>query len=610
MVKLPSFFSDGMVICKKAKVWGRAEPGRTVTATFLEETYEATADESGRFAFTLSAEEYGGPFTLDIGGIVIKDVYVGRVWLCGGSANMEEPASRIKLVLDENIIEDTRIRVFQAERGFDFEKEATDVKGEWQTASGWFLEHINAVPYFFARAMLEKEDVPMGLICTPVGGTTIEGWLPEESLHGFTDYYKELQQTRIPGWLSNTQENADKRIKIWKSSLEAKDRGMSEGWHNSDYNDSDWESKMLFDTSGLPRHGSVWMRRKFIVPKMEENEDVILKFGRVENSVTVYINGVEVIHVSYMYPPCVCVLPDKLLKEGENTIAVRIVGEANSPAVVSGKEYSVVCSNWCVGLNGMWKRRTGAEMPMCPPSIYFFSYPCGAYNFMLAPLLGYSVDAILWGQGESNTARPHDYKALFVEFANNMRRHFGDVPIIYTQTPNYVDPYSYNFIEGFGTPGEYWAILREQQRQCLEIPNTAMAVTIDCGEYNDLNPSDKKTVGRRMALHARRMIYGEDIVTNGPIVEKAECHRKRLTIFFKHGEGLWEKGGHPLLDIIDSEGTMHRLYAAVWNDALNIIVGDMNPAKARFGWMDCPAVPLYNAHGLPASPFEIDITNI
>ncbi|MCL1883682.1 MAG: hypothetical protein FWF81_08030 [Defluviitaleaceae bacterium] len=609
MVKLPSFFSDGMVIGKEAKVWGWVQPGRVVTATFLEETYEAAADEDGRFEFILKAEEYGGPFTLDIAGRTIRDVYVGRVWLCGGSSGMEEPTSRMKLVLDENIEEDTRIRVFQADKGFDFEDMATDVKGEWRTASGWFLEHINSVPYFFARSILEKEDVPMGLICTPVGGTTIEGWLPEESLFAFPEYHKQLQQARAPGWLDEKQENARKRVKIWKSTLEAKDRGIIEGWHHSNCDDNEWENKMLFDTSGLPRHGSVWIRRKFHMPKMDENEDILLKFGRVENSVSVYINGVNVINVDYMYPPCACVLPKRLLREGENTIAVRIVGEANTPMVVSGKDYLISYAGFRVDLNGMWKRRLGAEMPMCPPSRYFFSYPSGVYNYMLAPLMGYTVDAILWGQGESNTARPHDYKALFTEFVNNMRKHFGDVPIVYTQTANYVDPYSYNFIEGFGTPGEYWAILREQQRRCLEIPNTAMVVTIDCGEYNDLHPIDKKTVGHRIALHVRRMVYGEDIVSDGPLVDKAECYRKRLTVFFKHGEGLWEKGGHPILDVIDDTGTLYRLYASVWNNALNVVVGDMTPVKVRFGWVDCPVVPLYNAYGLPASPFEFDIIN-
>jgi sialate O-acetylesterase len=608
-MKLPTFFSDGMVIGKKAKLWGQISPQENILINFCDKTHETAADENGRFEITIESDEYGGPFTLTIGDRVINDVYVGRVWLCGGSSNMDEPTNRSRLLMGENIEEDTRIRVFQAERGLDFNTPANDVNGQWVTASGDFLEWMNAVPYFFARKLLEEDPTPIGLICIPVGGSTIEGWMPEEALHEFPDYYKELVKTRSPGWITKNQEDFDRREKIWKMSLSAKDKGLSEGWHKPDYNDSEWESRMLFDNIKYLRHGSLWLRRCFNMPELDEDVEPVLKFGRAEDSITVYINGVEVVHVSYMYPPCTCVLPKGLLTEGENTIAVRIVGEGRAPAIISGKEYAIEYPDGRTELNGEWKWHIGAVMPMFQPGIYFYSKPCGVYNYMLAPLCGLSLDGIIWSQGESNTARPHDYKALFTAFSSNIRKNFGDIPIIFTQTANYVDPYSYNFIEGFGTPGEYWAILREQQRKCLEIPNTAMAVTIDCGEYNDIHPTDKKTVGERLALHARRLAYKEDIVSDGPTVIKAEYHNGRLTIFFKHGEGLWEKGGHPLLDVIDGEGAVHRLYASVWDDALNIIVGDMNPTSVRFGWADCPIVPLYNAHCLPASPFDIDITS-
>ncbi|MCL1884524.1 MAG: beta galactosidase jelly roll domain-containing protein [Defluviitaleaceae bacterium] len=608
MLKLPAFFSDGMVINKEAKLWGWASPGERITANFLGNLYETNAENNGRFEITVIAPDYGGPHTLTIGEKIINDVYVGRVWICGGSSNMEEPASRSNLVLGEKIPEDNRIRMFQAERGLDFNSPADDTKGEWNTASGWFLEYMPAVPYFFARSLLEKKSIPIGLICIPVGGTTIEGWLPSEELQSFPDLYAELEKTWQPGYIDKAQEDSDRRIKIWQSSLVAKDRGLARNWHSLEYDDSKWESRMLFDTTHLPRNGSVWIRKRFNLSKEHLNEPVTLRFGRVENSVTVYINGIKVTEVSYMFPPCACVLPEGLLRDGENIITVRIVGDSHNPKIVAGKEYALVFPSGKINLNGIWKWRTGAVMPMCPPNVYLYNYPCGVYNYMLAPILGYSIDGIIWGQGEANTAHPYDYKALFTVFSQNMRKHFGNVPIIYTQIANYVDPYSYNFIEGFGTPGEYWAAIREQQRRCLEIPNTAMAVTIDCGEYNDLHPIDKKTVGARLALHARRLAYGEDIITDGPIVTKAEYHQGRLTIFFKHGEGLWEKGGHTLLDVIDGEGGIHRLYAAIWDNALNVIVGDMNPTAVRFGWADCPVVSLYNAYCLPASPFEVSIT--
>ncbi|MCL1844696.1 MAG: sialate O-acetylesterase [Defluviitaleaceae bacterium] len=607
MVKLPAIFNSGMVIGKKARIWGFASPHEKVSVAFLDDTYETVADESGRFETDIFAHEYGGPHVLTVGGITLNDVYVGRVWICGGSTNMLEPAIHEELLRGEKIAEDPKIRVFSAEAGFSFDV-AKDLRGKWHTATGGFLQQIAALPYYFARSLLEKAPIPVGLICIPVGGTKIESWLPEEALRNFPDRYVELEDIKKPGRLEKLQKESDRRVQAWQSSLAMKDKGLAQKWFATDYDDSDWENRMLFDGAGFPRHGSVWLRKKINLP--ETGGSVTLRFGRAENSVTVYINGTEAVNIHYMFPPCVCVLPDGLLKKGENTIVVRIVGTSHNPKIVPGKEYALVYSSGQKKLDGRWKWRTGAVMPMCAPGVYFPSSPCGVYNAMLAPILGLGIDGIIWNQGETDTARPKDYKKLFTAFAKHLRENFGDVPLIYTQIANYIDPYSYNFIEGFGTPGEYWAILREQQRQCLEIPQTAMAVAIDCGECNDIHPVNKKIMGERLALHARRLAYGEDIITDGPTVTKAEYHGGRLTIFFKHAQGLWARDGHPILDVIDGEGDVHRLFAAIWDDALNVIVGDMNPTKVRFGWADCPLAPLYNAYCLPASPFEIEITPV
>ncbi|MCL1878609.1 MAG: sialate O-acetylesterase [Defluviitaleaceae bacterium] len=609
MVKLPSIFSSGMVIGKDAKLWGFATPHERVVATFMDETYETVADESGRFDLCISAREFGGPYMLNVGGVTIHDVYVGKVWLCGGSSNMDESASRAELLHDEKILENPQIRVFHAEKGFSFSAPAKDLAGKWHSATGWFLEHIPLMPYHFAKTLLEKDpDIPVGLICIPLGGTKIESWLPEEAVQNYPDHFAEFKNIQQPDLLKKTRDESDRRVKAWQNSLAMKDKGISERWFAPEYDDTMWETRMLLDSAKLPRHGSVWLRKKIVLPEMCGS--VTLRFGRVENSVTVYINGKVAINVPYLFPPCACVLPEGLLKEGENTIAIRIVGDSHNPKIIPGKEYALVYPSGRTDLDGRWKWRTGAVMPMCAPSVYFPSLPCGVYNFMLAPLLGLRIDGIIWNQGESNTARPYEYKAIFTELANHLHKHFGNAPLIYTQIANYIDPYSYNFIEGFGTPGEYWAVLREQQRRCADIPNTAMVVTIDCGEYNDLHPTNKKIVGKRFALHARRLAYGEDIITDGPTVTKAEYSAGRLTIYFKHAEGLWAKDGHPLLDVIDEEGSAHRLFAAIWDDALNVIVGDMNPTLVRFGWADCPLVPLYNAYCLPASPFEIEITHV
>jgi len=597
MIRLPAFFSNGMVIAQKAKIWGWGEPGQEIFVQFLNNAYKAMADKTGRFEVVVTSEDFGGPHTMTIGEIIISDVYVGRVWLCGGQSNMEGPIERARMLVPKDIIEDTRIRAFQVEKGLCFDAPAQHTKGTWRTATG-NMDDLFAVPYFFARQLLTDDPTPIGLLCTPAGGTPIESWLPEEVVQEFPEQYKMLERVKEPGFIETTTTEGNQRVQAWHENLRNSDIGLKEGWEASDYDDSNWDSTMLLALPANLEAGVLWLRKKVTVPK--HSGAVTLKFGRVVNSVKVFVNGQQVVSVEYMYPPCTCVLPEGLLKEGENTITVRIVGDSAVPYVVPGKEYALVHEDWRIKLDDAWKYRVGATVEKCPHGAWFYGFPCGVYNFMLAPVLGYSVDGMIWYQGESNTGRPAMYKDLYTAFVKHMRSHFGEnLPVIFNQLANFNDP----------SPGVgyNWAELREQQRKCLEISNTAMSVSIDCGEWNDLHPLDKKTVGERMALCARKLVYGQDIVCEGPSPTKIETHDGSLVIHFANGAGLWAKDGYPTLDIIDRAGDVHMVYATIKGETLIAKIGKIDAAKIRFGWVDCPSVALYNAYNLPASPFEISI---
>ena len=600
MIKLPAFFSDGMVISKKAKIWGWGEPGQKISIGFLNKDYEALADDSGRFEFTVLSENYGGPYSMKIGDKTISDVYVGRVWLCGGQSNMEGPIVRARMMWAEHIIDDNRIRAFQVEKGLNFHKPETDVVGKWSVAAGDVMDSLYAVPYFFARQLLMDDSTPIGLVCNPAGGTPIEGWLPEEIIEEYPDIHKSLKECQAPGFIDKETEEGNKRVNEWHSKVYASDTGIKESWNAPEYNDDAWETRMLLDPGGLPSHGVVWLRKTITLPKISGK--VTLKLGRAENSVKVYVNGQQVISVDYMYPPCVCSLPEDILKEGENVIAIRLVGDSAHPKFIPGKEYALVYENGRVNLDRQWKWRVGVDANKCEHGAWFYGRPCGLYNHMLSPVLGYSADGMIWYQGESNTGHPQIYKTLFTRFVQHVREYYGkDFPIIFNQLANYVDP---------GGNWEGWVLLREQQRKCLDIPKTAMSVSIDCGEWNDLHPLDKKTVGERLALHARRLAYNEDIVSDGPTVTSAKIADDKLTITFNYATGLWANNGHPVLDIVDDTGDVHRLYATVKGETLTTDVSKLKVSAktVRFGWCDCPSVALYNAYNLPASPFEIHIS--
>jgi len=589
MIKLPSFFSNGMVIRPDARIWGVSKPGQTIEILIAGKYFETIADETGKFFADLSLEN-GGPYEMQIGDKLLSDVYVGRVWLCGGQSNMETPINRVASLLHEHIVDDERIRFFQAEKNLRFDCPADDVSGCWQTAAGDALPNMFAVPYFFARELLKDDPSPIGLVNIAAGGTSIEGWLPEEII-GDDPRLKEAQQ---PGFVKAVTEKTETNIKAWHEELV-----KCEGWHLSSHDDSGWENRMLLDCTGL-NHGMHWYRTKFALDSTEGS--YTLNLGRVQDSVRVYVNGHEVISVGYQYPPCSCTIPAGVLQKGENLIAARVLGETQRPKFIPGKKYELRGPNTYIDLSGYWKHKIGCEMPPAPAGSWFYDRPCGVYNYMLAPVLGLKLDGMLWYQGESNTGNPQGYAEKFTKFVQHVRSKCGDnLPVIFTQLANYIDP---------NGNGENWAALREEQRKCLSLPNSAMAVTLDCGEYNDLHPQDKKTVAMRLALHARKLAYKADIIADGPVVTHAKTHQGRLEIAFVNAQGLWAKNGRPLLDIINADGQINRVYAAIAGETLIADIGENTDIKTvRYGYTDCPAAVLYNAYNLPASPFAIEIGN-
>ena len=156
--------------------------------------------------------------------------------------------------------------------------------------------------------------------------------------------------------------------------------------------------------------------------------------------------------------------------------------------------------------------------------------------------------------------------------------------------------------------GQY---LRESQLKSLSVPNTAMAVAIDLGEWNDIHPDNKKDVGERLALAAEKIAYGENIVYSGPIYQSSKIEGNKIMINFSNtGSGLITNDGEELSEFAIAGADKKFVWAKakiegdkiiVWNDNV------ANPMYVRYAWADNPVNPnLYNKEGLPASPFRTD----
>jgi sialate O-acetylesterase len=196
-IKLPAFFASGMVLQQQTSVnvWGKAAPNRKVTlsTTWDKKKYSAMADADGNWKMLVTTTVAGGPYNIVISDgklLTLNNVMLGEVWLCSGQSNMEMPmkgssgqpieGSTMDILKSEN----AQIRLFTVERKADFEAQ-TDVKGKWQQANPESVRNFSAAAYYFGRLIQQTLNVPVGLIASSWGGSSIEAWMTEEMLKDF-----------------------------------------------------------------------------------------------------------------------------------------------------------------------------------------------------------------------------------------------------------------------------------------------------------------------------------------------------------------------------------------------------------------------------------------
>ena len=221
------------------------------------------------------------------------------------------------------------------------------------------------------------------------------------------------------------------------------------------------------------------------------------------------------------------------------------------------------------------------------------------YNGMIAPLTPFPIRGVIWYQGESNSAlaRVPLYSRVFGTLIEDWRKQWGvgDFPFLYVQISNFKS-----------STAEDWAELREQQLKTLALRNTAMAVTIDIGNPDNVHPADKVDVGLRLALAARALSYGEDISYSGPIYRQATPEGSSIRVWFEHhAKGLVAKGGELTgFEIAGADGKFFPTTARIDGNTV-VATSDAvaEPVFVRYGWANSPQCNLFNGEELPASPF-------
>jgi len=619
-----SLFADNAVLQQgmEVPVWGTADPGEHVTVEFAGQHVSTTADSAGKWRVQLAAMKAGGkPQTLTISGknkIELTNVLVGEVWICSGQSNMERHlglADGQKPITDwEKEVAAAKypeIRQFYVPQTKAFAPEQT-VKGNWSVCSPDTVKDFTAVGYFFGRDLYLDRHVPIGLIHTSWGGTPAEAWTSEAALSRLPDFSDALSNLKhLAADPAEARRETQAKQDAWYLKVDTGAQA-SPAWNAVDLDTSSWKTMKLpgyWEDNGYPGFdGLFWFRRTFDMPTNWDDSDAELHLGAVDDNETTWVNGVQAGATIGYDVPRIYRVPAGGLKPTNNIIAVRVLDTGGNGGLGGGSDplmrliVNAGGQTNSIPLTGDWLCRQGVSLSRVgwPPTDYSQSAgaPTVLYNGMIAPLLPYAMRGVIWYQGEANVGRERQYRTLFPALIADWRHAWGDdnFPFLFVQ----IAPYQGNTPE-----------IREAQLLSLQhTTNTAMAVTIDCGDANDIHPPHKQPMGARLALAARALAYGEKIEYSGPLFESMKIKGPNATLRFTHiGGGLVAKDG-PLqgFTVAGEDKVFHPAQAELHGKTIVVHSSAVaKPVAVRYGWANVPEGNLFNRTGLPASPFRTDV---
>jgi sialate O-acetylesterase len=649
-IKLPRFFSDGMVLQRDgaAPIWGTASPGESIKADLDGQVVSTTADGKGSWYAAFKGLKAGGPHTLTIGGesgaVKLNDVLVGDVWFCWGNDNMTEPMDTLGDLAKDDIAAsaDPLLRCFTTRPCFPpsdpvHDKPVSDVEGSWAGSSPATVPKFTAYGYYFAKELRQKLGIPIGIIQSSYGGSGIETWMPPEvsvaagfpEIGSRTAQYAALDEL-APKFLDE--------LTAWETKYGRQDpgnKGFAAGWADPKSDISGWTPLPKpgdWSPLGLTNGGVVWIRKTVDLPPEAAGQDLTLHLGDIKNLDhefgnilgTVYVNGKEVgkfgrvLKRLYMGGAAADVsVPGRLVVAGSNVVAIRVFTQKqrNHPFGGSTKLLDPVVMSGAMKDSG-WVAKVEMELPPLPadamdsrpeppyaPSV--MRLPGIFYNHMLHPFVGYGIKGVAAYHGEGNAHVGEAYRRLFPAFIQFWRTEWKDdsLPFCFTQLADVWPPPP--------RPGiSDWSEVRESQLLTWQqVPHTGMAVTVDIGDA-DVHLKRKKEAAHRLVLVASAVAYGQKIVASGPIYDSMTVEQSKIRIRFSHlGGGLVVKDS-PLKQFSIAGSDRKFVWAEATLDGDTALVSSdqvPNPVAVRYAWSDNPAgCNLYNREGLPASPFRTD----
>jgi sialate O-acetylesterase len=249
--------------------------------------------------------------------------------------------------------------------------------------------------------------------------------------------------------------------------------------------------------------------------------------------------------------------------------------------------------------NTKTQNRIRGSAGQCRPhgNVFERQQPNVLYNAMIHPVIPYASRGMVWYQGEANAGRPAEYAESLPLWINRLRAGWGN------------DKFHCLVVMLPGFSDGNWPRFREVQLGILKTPHTSVANTIDLGDARDVHPADKAPICERLALLARRDVYGEKIEAQGPLFRSSSVKENRVVIEFDHAEGLkTTDGAAPTgFQLAGKDQKWFPAAAVIQGNTVEVKAEGLSaPAFVRYAFAGKPTVNLVNGVNLPAHPFRTD----
>lgn len=629
--ELAPVFGDHMVLQRGVvvPVWGTGPSGKgcrlscrvgeAVTWAYADPAVPRGTDRA-EVVFYLPPMEAGGPYEMvlsnELSGAsqVIRDVWVGEVWLASGQSNMAFKMKDARPGFGNEACE--RLRLYR--------------DGRWDVATPGGVAPHTAVGAFFGRGLAKELGCPVGILDINCGGSYAENWMSRGALlrcpttRADTLEYERMQSD--PGnWEPDTS---------W-SVPDPEDAGPApetRDWAKPDLDVSDWveaDEPTDFENSfGFHFNGAAWFRREVEIPPEWAGKDLVLALPAIDKHDITWFNGVEVgrtgkgFETDFWDKRRTYVVPGQHVKPGRAVVAIRIWSFKFCAGFVTGIDHFSLGPKDAgrpIELEGIWRAkiernagnlgylrsRRRRMSPDCPAVFRPHSF----YDGALRPVIPYAMRGALWYQGESSTASvglARDYRTTLAALIDDWRRQWGlgDFPVGVVQLANH-KPLR-RFVRD-----DAWSEVRDAQfAVSREVPNVGLVNAIDLGDEMNIHPANKLAVGERLCRWALADVYGRgDLVPTGPRLESGEAGadgRVRLRFTDARG-GIAATGPVECCYLRGQDGEWRQAAVAIEGETLVVSApGVADPVEVRYAWAGSPAGATLcgKESGIPVFPFR------